>query len=237
MNERMKGKSEMATKQKTRKPNQLPLVEIPSERADPWTIHVQSKLVELEAVKAASDRKWGENRLITLVDSDVRERFWIQNSRVHQFIAAKDQIKFDSAVASMIRAFGVLDSKATEKGFQPAAAEIPRIEWEMGNGQIMVVTRTQAEALAIQTSRTDLRDEHIWSMEELEVFMVEPIVQEVIKIKAMIPTAQVTKFSSTKLGGETGFDDFENDLVFGDNEPTEFKFNSTAAERFKNGTN
>jgi hypothetical protein len=129
-------------KQKTRKPNQLPLVEkFQAQRADPWTIHVQSKLVELEAVKAASDRKWGENRLITLVDSDVREKFWIQNSRVHQFIAAKDQIKFDSAVASMIRAFGVLDSKATEKGFQPAAIDIPRIEWEMGNGQVMVVTQ------------------------------------------------------------------------------------------------
>jgi hypothetical protein len=227
----------MATKQKTRKPNQLPLVAIPSERADPWTIHVQAKLVELEVVKAASDRKWGENRLITLVDSDVREKFLVQNSRVHQFIAAKDQIKFDSAVAGMIRAFGVLDNKATEKGFQPAAAEIPRIEWEMDNGQVMVVVRTISEALAIQTSRTDLRDEHIWSLEELEVFMVEPIVQEVIKIKAMIPTAQVTKFSSTKLGGETGFDDFENDLTFSDNEPTEFKFNSKAAERFKHGTN
>ena len=227
----------MATKQKTRKPNQLPLVAIPSERADPWTIHVQAKLVELEAVKAASDRKWGENRLITLVDSDVREKFWVQNSRVHQFIVAKDQIKFDSAVASMIRAFGVLDAKAAEAGFQPAGKDIPRIEWEMDNGQIMVVVRTLGEALAIQTSRTDLRDEHIWSLEELEVFMVEPIVQEVIKIKAMIPTAQVTKFSSTKLGGETGFDDFENDLTFSDNEPTEFKFNSKAAERFKHGTN
>jgi len=227
----------MATKQKTRKPNQLPLVETPRPPADPWTIHVQAKLVELEAVKAASDRKWGENRLITLVDSDVREKFWIQNSRVHQFIAAKDQIKFDSAVASMIRAFGVLDSKAAEAGFQPAGKDIPRIEWEMDNGQVMVVVRTISEALAIQTSRTDLRDEHIWSLEELEVFMVEPIVQEVIKIKAMIPTAQVTKFSSTKLGGETGFDDFENDLTFSDNEPTEFKFNSKAAERFKHGTN
>ena len=227
----------MATKQKTRKPNQLALVEQPRPPADPWTIHVQAKLVELEAVKAASDRKWGENRLITLVDSDVREKFWVQNNRVHQFIVAKDQIKFDSAVAGMIRAFGVLDSKATEAGFQPAGKDIPRIEWEMDNGQVMVVVRTLNEALAIQTSRTDLRDEHIWSLEELEVFMVEPIVQEVIKIKAMIPTAQVTKFSSTKLGGETGFDDFENDLTFSDNEPTEFKFNSKAAERFKHGTN
>ena len=227
----------MATKSKTRKPNQHPVVEMLSPKADPWTIHVQSRLVELEAVKAASDRKWGENRLITLVDSDVREKFWVQNSRVHQFIAAKDQVKFDSAIASMIRAYGVLDGKATEAGFQPAAGDIPRIEWEMGNGQVMVVTRTLAEALAIQTSRTDLRDEHIWSLEELEVFMMEPIVQDVIKVKAFDPCAKVVKFSATKLGGATGFDDFENDLTFSDNEPTVQKFNTKTAERFKNGSN
>lgn len=227
----------MATKQKTRKPNQLPLVEMPSQRADPWTIHVQSKLVELEAVKAASDRKWGENRLITLVDSEMREKFWLQNSRVHQFIVQKDWIKFDSAVASMIRAFGVLDAKATEKGFEPDAGDIPRIEWEMQNGSVMVVVRTVNEAVAFQTARREIDNQHIWSLEEMEVFMMEPIVQDVIKVKAMFPTAKVTKFTPTKLGGETGFDDFENDLVFSDNEPTEFKFNSKAAERYKNGSN
>ena len=227
----------MATKQKTRKPHQLPLVEMSRPPADPWTIHVQAKLVELEAAKAVSDRKWGENRLITLVDSEMREKFWIQNSRVHQFIVQKDQVRFDAAVAGMIRAFGVLDAKATEAGFQPAGKDIPRIEWEMDNGQVMVVVRTLNEALAIQTSRTDLRDEHIWSLEELEVFMMEPIVQDVIKVKAMVPTAKVTKFSATKLGGETGFDDFENDLVFSDNELAEVKFDSKAAERYKNGTN
>ena len=65
----------MATKAKTRNPNKHPVVETPRPKADPWTIHVQSKLVELEAVKAASDRKWGENRLTTLVSSEVREKF------------------------------------------------------------------------------------------------------------------------------------------------------------------
>ncbi len=35
-------------------------------QADAWTVYVQSKLVELESAKAVSDRKWGENRLITL---------------------------------------------------------------------------------------------------------------------------------------------------------------------------
>lgn len=227
----------MATKAKPRKANQHPVVEQPRPQADPWTIHVQAKLVELEAVKAASDRKWGENRLITLVDSELREKFWIQNSRVHQFITQKDQLKFDSAIASMIRAYGVLDVKATEKGFKPAAEDIPRIEWEMQDGSVMVVVRTVNEAVAFQTARQDIANQHIWSLEEMEVFMREPIVQDIIKIKAFDPTAKVTKFTPGKLGGATGFDDFENDLVFSDNDHMEMKFNSKAAERFKNGSN
>ena len=221
----------MATK---RSVNKHPVVEKPSPKADPWTIHVQSKLVELEAVKAASDRKWGENRLNTLVSSELREKFWIQNSRIHQSMEAKDQAKFDSSVAGMIRAYGVLDQWATEEGIDPASS-IPRIEWEMQNGQTMVIVRTVNEAVAIQTQRQDLSNQHIWSMQEIEVLMADEIVQQMIKIKALIPTAQVTKFK--KLGGETGFDDFENDLTFSDNDTMEYKFNSEQAERFKNGQN
>jgi len=89
----------MATKKSLR---QHPVVVSPSPQADAWTVYVQSKLVELEAAKAASDRKWGENRLITLVDSELREKFWTQNGRLHQAIASKDQSKFDSSLAAMI---------------------------------------------------------------------------------------------------------------------------------------
>ena len=221
----------MATK---RSVNKHPVVEKPSPKADPWTIHVQSKLVELESVKAASDRKWGENRLTTLVSSELREKFWLQNSRIHQAMMAKDQAKFDSSIAGMIRAYGVLDQWATEEGLEPASA-IPRIEWEMQNGQTMVIVRTVNEAVAIQTQRQDLSNHHIWSMQEIEVLMADEGVQQMIKLKALVPTAQLTKFK--KIGGETGFDDFENDLTFSDNDTMEYKFNSAQAERFKNGQN
>jgi len=225
----------MATK---RNQNKHPVVEQPSPKADPWTIHVQSKLVELESVKAASDRKWGENRLNTLVSSELREKFWIQNSRLHQAMEAKDRAKFDSSVAGMIRAYGVLDQWATEEGIDPAST-IPRIEWEMQNGQTMVIVRTVNEAVAIQTQRQDLSNHHIWSMQELEALLADPRMQEVIKIKALVPTAQLTSFKPTskfKPGGATGFDDFENDLTFSDNDTMEYKFNSAQAERFKNGS-
>jgi hypothetical protein len=224
----------MATKRNT---NKHPVVEQPSPKADAWTIHVQSKLVELESVKAASDRKWGENRLNTLVSSELREKFWIQNSRLHQAMEAKDRAKFDSSVAGMIRAYGVLDQWATEEALEPASG-IPRIEWEMQNGQTMVIVRTVNEAVAIQTQRQDLANHHIWSMQEMEVLLADPRMQEVIKIKALVPTAQLTSFKPTsefKPGGATGFDDFENDLTFSDNDKMEYKFNSEQAERFKNG--
>jgi len=227
----------MATKRTAR---QHPVVEHPSPKADAWTIHVQSKLVELESVKAASDRKWGENRLCTLVNSEVREKFWLQNSKIHQAMAVRDQAKFDSSVAGMIRAYGVLDKLATDDGCEPADTGIPRIEWEMQNGQTMVIVRSVNEAVAIQKQRQELANRHIWSMQELEALLADERMQAVIKIKALVPTAQLTKFKPTsefKPGGETGFDDFENDLTFNDNDTMDYKFNSKQAERFKNGAN
>ena len=224
----------MATK---RNQNKHPVVEQPSPKADPWTIHVQSKLVELESVKADSDRKWGENRLNTLVSSELREKFWLQNSRMHQAMAVRDQAKFDSSVAGMIRAYGVLEQWVTEEGLEPAST-IPRIEWEMQNGQTMVIVRTVVDAVAIQTQRQDLANHHIWSMQEMEVLLADPRMQEVIKIKALVPTAQLTSFKPTsefKPGGATGFDDFVDDLTFSDNDTMDYKFNSKQAERFRDG--
>ena len=226
----------MATKAKK---NSHPVVEHPSPKADAWTIHVQSKLVELESVKAAADRKWGENRLCTLVSSDVREKFWLQNSRLHQAMESKDRAKFDSSVAGMIRAYAVLDQLATEDECETASS-IPRIEWEMQNGQTMVIVRTVNDAVAIQTQRQDLSNHHIWSMQEMEALIADPRMQEVIKIKALVPTAQLTSFKPTsefKSGGATGFDDFVDDLSFSDNDTMDYKFNSKQAERFKNGSN
>jgi len=225
----------MATKKTAR---QHPVVETPSPKADAWTIHVQSKLVELESVKAASDRKWGENRLTTLVSSDVREKFWLQNTRLHQAMTAKDQAKFDSSVAGMIRAYVALDQMATDDGCEPAETGIPRIEWEMQNGQTMVIVRTVNEAVAIQIQRQEISNHHIWSMQELEALLADSRMQEVIKIKALFPTAQLTSFKPTsefKPGGATGFDDFVDDLTFSDNDTMEYKFDSKQAERFKNG--
>jgi hypothetical protein len=233
----LKRKLEMATKAKK---NAHPVVETPSPKADSWTIYVQSKLVELEAAKRSADRKWGENRLTTLVSSETREKFWTQNSRLVSAISARDKEKFDSSLAGMIRAYGVLDQMAISDGQLPADEAIPRIEWEMQNGQTMVIVRTVNESVTVQRQRQELANHHIWSMQELEVLLADPRMQEVIKIKALVPTAQLTSFKPTsefKPGGATGFDDFVDDLTFSDNDTMDYKFNSKQAERFRDGSN
>ena len=225
----------MATKKSSR---HHPVAVSPSPQADAWTVYVQSKLVELEAAKAVSDRKWGENRLITLVDSGLREKFWIQNSRLHQAIDAKDRTKFDSSLAGMIRAYAVLDQWAADQGMSPASDSIPRIEWEMQSGQVMVIVRTVNETLAMQRERQELDNKCIWSMEELEVIFNDPFVQQVIAVKAFDPTAKVVSFKANeKFGGQSGFDDLENDLHAFEGVQPEMKFNSKQAEKYKHGTN
>lgn len=221
----------MATKKNAR---QHPVAVSPSPQADSWTIYVQSRLVELEAAKEVSDRKWGENRLITLVDSGLREKFWIQNGRLHQAIDAKDRAKFDSSLAGMIRAYSVLDQWATDQGISPASDSIPRIEWQLQSGQVMVIVRTVNETLAMQRERQELDNKFIWSMEELEVIFNDPLVQQIIAVKAFDPTAQVKTF---KLGGESGFDDMEDDLHVLEGGSAEKKFDTKLAGRLKNGTN
>ena len=224
----------MATK---RTANKHPEVKQPSPQADSWTIYVQSRLVELEAAKEVSDRKWGENRLITLVDSGLREKFWIQNGRLHQAIDAKDRAKFDSSLAGMIRAYGVLDQWADEQGITPANDQIPRIEWELQTGQVMVIVRSVNETLALQRERQELSNHCIWSMQELEVIFNDPLVQEIIKVKAFDPTAKVVSFKANKIGGESGFDDFPDDFEVLEGPAAEKKFDTKLAGRLRNERN
>jgi len=225
----------MATK---RTANKHPETKQPSPQADAWTIHIQSKLVELEAAKAVSNRKWGEDRLITLVDSELREKFWIQSGRVHQAAWSKDKDKFDSSLAGMIRAYGVLDQWATDQGITPASDSIPRIEWKMQNDQVMVIVRTVNEAVAMQRERQELDNKCIWSMEELEVIFNDPLVQQIIKVKAFDPTAKVVNFKANdKFGGQSGFDDLESDLHAFEGEAVEKKFDTKLAGRLRNAAN
>ena len=74
-------------------------------------------------------------------------------------------------------------------------------------------------------------------MQALEVIFNDPLVQEVIKIKAFDPTAKVVSFKANKIGGESGFDDFPDDFEVLDGPAAEKKFDTKLAGRLRNERN
>jgi hypothetical protein len=112
-----------------------------------------------------------------------------------------------------------------ENEIEPNPA-IQFLEWKSVKGVPMVVVRTEADAVELQTHRKDINNGNIWTLEEIEVFLQEPQVQEIIKLKALVPTARITKFTPKEgFGQGSGFDDMESDLdaIFS-GEPYEAKY-------------
>jgi hypothetical protein len=62
----------------------------------------------------------------------------------------------------------------------------------------MAVVQTENECLDLQRQRKDINNEHIWTLEEFEIVCKSHFVQEIIKLKALVPTAQDDKCSSPK---------------------------------------
>lgn len=194
---------------KSRSRNDVPKVEIKRYEPTTWDIQASAVLVELESRKEKHHQKWGCERLITLVDSEFRERFWGQMARVWDAIDHKDIERLRKAIAGMIKGYDHLEKWGEDNEINPSP-NIRFVEWKTQSGQIMAVTETINDCLDLQKLRKDLT---IWTLEEFEVIINEPAVQFIIKAKAFDPTAQVKRFKAGEdFGKGSGFDDMVDDL-------------------------
>jgi len=194
---------------KSRSRNDVPKVEIKRYEPTTWDIQASAVLVELESRKEEHHQKWGCDRLITLVDSEFRERFWGQMARVWDAIDHKDIERLRKAIAGMIKGYDHLEKWGEDNEINPSP-NIRFVEWKTQSGQIMAVTETINDCLDLQKLRKDLT---IWTLEEFEVIINEPAVQFIIKAKAFDPTAQVKRFKAGEdFGKGSGFDDMVDDL-------------------------
>lgn len=165
----------------------------------------KSKMVELDAAKREHEQQWGVGRVISLVDSEFRVKFWTQVERVWAAQESQSIEKARAAADGMIRALRALSAWATAEGIAPVG-EVKAIEWEADDGSVMVVVRTEQDAAAYQRIRPDIEDRHIWSMQEISKMMAAGIGQDIARLKATLGVpATVVKVDS-------GFDDMENDL-------------------------
>jgi hypothetical protein len=197
---------------RSRSRKDVPDVQVPKRQATQWEIQSNAVLVELERKKGQHYEKWGVDRLITLVDTEFRAKFWVQMGRVWDAVDLGDIDRLHKAVNGMCKGFDALETWAEENEIEPNPA-IQFLEWKSVKGVPMVVVRTEADAVELQTHRKDINNGNIWTLEEIEVFLQEPQVQEIIKLKALVPTARITKFTPKEgFGQGSGFDDMESDL-------------------------
>jgi hypothetical protein len=179
-----------------------------------FEVFMNSRLVELSVVKREHEKRWGINRLIELVDSEFRIKFWTQAERVFDASKSRDEMKLDRAVNGMVKAYAALEAWAVENGV-PEMPAIVAVEHEMQDGSVMVVVGTHHDATLYQQFRPDVANRHIWTMEELELIMDSPVIKDTMKIKALMPCAAMVRLDKDAkefpFGGATGFDDVKSD--------------------------
>ena len=200
----------------------VPQVEVKRYEPTSWDIQAHAVLVELEARKDKHHQKWGCERLITLVDTEFREKFWVQMARVWDATDRKDIDRLRKSVYGMVKGYDALEKWAEDNGV-PQNPPLRFLEWKTQDGKIMAVVQTINESLDLQRERKDLHT--IWTLEEFEVVLADPLVQEVLMLKALEPTAQVKVFKKTAPVG-SGFDDMEDDLHVLEGEPAPKLFNA-----------
>jgi hypothetical protein len=207
---------------RSRSKKDVPQVEVKRYEPTSWDIQAHAVLVELEARKDKHHQNWGCERLITLVDTEFREKFWVQMARVWDATDRKDIDRLRKSVYGMVKGYDALEKWAEDNGV-PQNPPLRFLEWKTQDGKIMAVVQTINESLDLQRERKDLHT--IWTLEEFEVVLADPSVQEVLMLKALEPTAQVKVFKKTAPVG-SGFDDMEDDLHVLEGEPAPKLFNA-----------
>jgi hypothetical protein len=214
----------------TKKRGLVVKVEQPSFPADPFKVKLNSLLLSISNRKKDHEAEWGISRLIELVDSELRTKFWNQMERVWLAQENRDEERLEKSVKGMIAGYDALEGYAVKNGIS-RMPDIAAIEHEMADGSVMVVVKTKDDALLYSQFRPEVQGRHIWNMEEIETMMAGAVMREVIKIKQLDAGATMVK-----VGGDSGFDDMDSDLDFSKPSTLPKKFNTELAEAGRNAS-
>jgi hypothetical protein len=179
---------------------------MPSFPADKFEVFKNAVMVELANRKNIHDGKWGIDRLIWLVDSELREKVWAQLERVWQAQESRDDVRLDKAVKGMCKAYQAMEDWAAANG----VSELPnvrQIEHQQPDGTVFVVVPDEhAKRLYLQ-QWPGTADRVVWTMAEIALIVGQQAQGQINEIKRLWPDSQLVK-----VGGPSGFDDMVNDL-------------------------
>ena len=152
---------------------------------------ITAAVLSVDAVARQMERHWGVGRLVRLVSPATLVRFR-QGHRLwtEAYSHNRDVGETERTSAMMIRAWKALDAEARISGH----AELAPIAWEgrTEDGQVLVITRTSEEALAIAATQ-DERARTIWTIDELARCVA--MFEQINAIKRSFPGALVTAVS------------------------------------------
>jgi hypothetical protein len=218
---------------KSRMPSRGIVAQFP---ATEFELAMESWLSKLEEVKKDCDKRWGTDRLHMLADANFMEKFRAQQQRVWQACQDKDRERLEKSAAGMVRAYQALEAWAVGVGVSQRPT-VGAVEHVGKDGKLMVVVATKQDAAWYRENRPDVAGQHVWSMDEIELLIEAEINQAVVEAKIRYARFDPVVVKVEKLGGETGFDDFVNDLDISAPSKAPKMFDSKTAEKFKHGHN
>jgi hypothetical protein len=148
---------------------------------------------------AASERRWGVDRLRLLVTDDLRSRWDRQWQSWCRAVKANDLADIQKHGAAVRRAVAALEAAATAAGAEPIAPTVWETTYE---GRAIAVVRTSAEAYAVATQGRGLE---VWTLDEL-VRVALPRTEIVAAAKQTFAGAEVVVYKSPPTDWANGGD-------------------------------
>ena len=179
---------------------------MPSFPADRFDVFKNAVMVELANRKNTHDAVWGIDRLVWLVDSELREKVWLQLERVWQAQESRDDEKLNKAVRGMCKAYDALETWAAANG----VSELPdlgQIEYQREDGTVFVIVPDEKAKQLYCQQRTGSTDRQVWTAAEVAIILSKQAGGQLGEIKQLWPDSKLVA-----VGGPSGFDDMVNDL-------------------------
>ena len=179
---------------------------MPSFPADRFDVFKNAVMVELANRKNTHDAVWGIDRLVWMVDSELREKVWMQLERVWQAQEERNDEKLNKAVKGMCKAYQAMENWATANGV-PKIPDVRQIEHQQPDGTIFVVVPNEKAKQLYCQQWPGSTDREVWTAAEIAIIMARQANGKISEIKRQWPDSKLVK-----VGGPSGFEDMENDL-------------------------
>ena len=179
---------------------------MPAYPADKFEVFKNAVMVELANRKNTHDAIWGIDRLVWLVDTELREKVWLQLERVWQAQEDRDDQKLNKAVKGMCKAYDAMEVWASANN----VSELPnlgQIEHQQADGTVFVIVPNEAAKRLYCQQWPGTTDREVWTAAEIAIIVQRQADGKISEIKRQWPNSKLVK-----VGGPSGFDDMVNDL-------------------------